>query len=247
MKNPFNVSKSVGSQIWTISAMTALLGFMTSIAFRTNRARADFKDPDQNVRVASSDTRTQEELIKLRGEVTNLRSENGKLQSAMSGKKDTTKVLSETLETLKLYSGLTEVSGPGIKVVLSDGDKAIDAPTGDKTIHDIDVLKVVNELWNAGAEGIAVDGNRVVIGSNFRCVGTTILVDSVKVSSPIEIRAIGKAKDLSGALKMPEGIFDEITRTDPKMIRVEMVEKLTLPAFSGSTARKYLNPAGDTK
>ena len=43
-------------------------------------------------------------------------------------------------------------------------------------IHDTDVLRVVNELWNAGAEAVTVNNRRVGPGTNYRCVGTTILV-----------------------------------------------------------------------
>jgi len=50
------------------------------------------------------------------------------------------------------------------------------------------VVHVVNELFASGAEAIAVNGHRVAGTTSFRCVGTTILVNDVKIASPIVVR-----------------------------------------------------------
>ena len=54
--------------------------------------------------------------------------------------------------------GLAEVTGPGVIVTLTDSKKDINSaldPTA-LVVHDLDVLSVINELKNAGAEAISI-------------------------------------------------------------------------------------------
>ena len=55
--------------------------------------------------------------------------------------------------------GLTEVTGPGVIVTLSDGKKDVNTVlnANDLIVHDTDVLCVINELKNAGAEAISIN------------------------------------------------------------------------------------------
>ncbi|MBL8049492.1 MAG: DUF881 domain-containing protein [Chthonomonas sp.] len=241
MKNPFNVSQTIKSPVITISLMCLMLGVMTTSAIRTNRARADIRrDPNVAARLDVNDNQTQEEVASLRREVSKLREENTKFQAALSKETDQAKVIYESAENLKLFAGLTEVVGPGVRITLRDAPNAKEDFVEDKIIHDTDILKVVNELWNAGAEAVSVNNNRVALGTNFRCVGSTILVDSVRIASPIVIQALGDAKSLKGAIEMPGGIHAEITAIDPRMMEIVLVDKMMLPAYSGSTEKKHV-------
>jgi len=230
-----------------ISLMALILGFMIALAVNTNDVRTGRRvsDPEQASRLAIGSAETQEKLRKLSEETSKLREENTKLQNAIAEQTGQAKVLNISLQDLKRFAGLVPVTGPGILVSLKDvmpKDRTIDAPLSEVIVHDVDVLKVVNELWNAGAEAISVNNTRVSVGSNFRCVGTTILVDGIKIASPVEIRAIGDSKTLSGALKFPGGIYEELTNTNPGMIEITTVESMKLPAFSGSTRMKLAKP-----
>lgn len=247
MKNPFKVSPAINSPIITISLMSLMLGFMMTSAMRTNSARADVRrDPNVAGRLAATETsaqneiKTQAELTALRREVAKLREDASKMQAALSKETGQAKVIYESLEGLKLFAGITEVEGPGVRIELRDAPNSKEDFVEDKIIHDTDILKVVNELWNAGAEAVSVNNNRVALGTNFRCVGSTILVDSVRIASPIVIQALGDSKSLKGALEMPGGIHEEITRIDPKMMEIVLVDKMLLPAYSGSTEKKFV-------
>ena len=108
-------------------------------------------------------------------------------------------------------------------------------------IHDDDVLKVVNELWASGAEAISVNNHRVSIGTSFRCVGPTILVDGARIASPVVIRAIGDPDTLQGGLDIPGGILAQLREQDPAMVQIEKVKKHVLPAYTGSTQHTLLS------
>ena len=60
--------------------------------------------------------------------------------------------------------GLTEVTGPGVIVTLSDSKKDSNSALNPNSllVHDADVLSVINELKNAGAEAIAINEQRLI-------------------------------------------------------------------------------------
>lgn len=93
-----------------------------------------------------------------------------------------------------LALGSTAVKGPGVIVTLSDGP---DSASNDAArVQDSDIQVVVNELWNAGAEAIAVNGIRLGPTSAIRGAGGAVLVDLVGLSPPYEISALGSSNNL---------------------------------------------------
>ena len=105
---------------------------------------------------------------------------------------DELKELEDKIKEYNMLLGNTNVTGPGVTITLTDGkvdSMILDA--NDLLIHAENVLSVVNELKNAGAEAIAINGERVVGTTAISCDGNVIIVNGEKVSSPIEITAIG--------------------------------------------------------
>lgn len=242
--NPF-VSKFTGSSpIAPISAMAVVLGFMMSTAWVTEGARRRASDPEQQVRLAQGSLGMQERVKRQDDEIKSLNEQLTRLQNSVAQETGQARILNDTLQKLKQYAGLTEVTGPGIALTLKDAPESskMDAFAVDRIVHDTDVLRAVNELWNAGAEAISVNNLRVSVSTNFRCVGTTILVDSTKIASPIVIQAIGDGPTMMGAIKMPEGFFQQLTDVDPRMVSVELVERMKLPAYTGPTTHKFAKP-----
>lgn len=245
--NPFVSRFGRNSWIIALSAMSLTLGLMLSMAWltaETRESRFGQLPSDLRTRITASTLdfetefiKTQQELKTVRDSLAELREENTKLQNAVADQTKSTKVLNEALQEQKAYAGLTEVEGPGIMITLKDSEK--EAPAGfsasEVAIHDIDVLKVVNELWNAGAEAVSVNNLRIGPRTNFRCVGSVILVDRVQIASPVVIRAIGDAKTLVGAMNLPLSVLAELRQFDPAMATVQEVDRMRLPAFSGST------------
>src|SRR5205814_4741992 len=101
--------------------------------------------------------------------------------------------LDTQLQNAGLAAGLVAMRGPGLKVTLDDS-KRVKAPTGnvnDLVIHSQDVQAVVNALWRAGAEAIAINGQRLVSTSAVLCVGNTLLLNGTVHSPPYVVVAIG--------------------------------------------------------
>jgi uncharacterized protein YlxW (UPF0749 family) len=251
--NPF-VSRITGnSWIVPVSALSLVLGFMMTVAWMNESNRVERLNrigSDSVQRWVSGNLNVLEENKKITEEVTKLREDNTKLQNAVASQTGSSKVLNEGLQEAKTLAGLTEVEGPGITITLRDSTKP--GPPGvasiDAIIHDGDVLRVVNELWAAGAEAISVNKHRVAGRTSFRCVGPVIHVDGVPISSPVVIKAIGDPETLTGGVNIRLGVLDEIRAfDDPNMVEITTFQLARLPAFAGSTKFDYAKVPKDKK
>ncbi|MCL2342068.1 MAG: DUF881 domain-containing protein [Firmicutes bacterium] len=95
--------------------------------------------------------------------------------------------------------GFSDVSGDGVTVILNDNKNASAANAdniSDYVIHQQDIQNVVNELFNAGAEAVSINGERVVLPTAIFCDGNIIRINNVKVSVPVVIQAIGSQSGL---------------------------------------------------
>lgn len=249
--NPFRNSIS-GANAWVVpvSVMAMVLGVMLNLAWITQQNRKDrlaSLSATQASRIRLGSIEEIDQFRNLSEEVARLREDKTKLEQAMGSRDAETAALNNSLQEIKVYAGLAPVEGQGIKIVLSDSTNSAGMASPDVTIHDADVLKVVNELWAAGAEAIAVNNHRVAIKSSFRCVGPVIHVDNVPIASPVTIHAIGDADALFGGLNLPGGVLDEIRQVDPAMVKIEKMKNMVLPAYTGLTGIKYAKPVEPEK
>jgi uncharacterized protein YlxW (UPF0749 family) len=103
-------------------------------------------------------------------------------------------------------AGLLPVRGPGLVVTLNDAKRDAegrfprDASPDDLVVHQQDVQAVLNALWNAGAEAIQMQDQRIIATSAPRCVGNTLLLNGRTYSPPYVITAIGDVPAMQAAL-----------------------------------------------
>lgn len=115
--------------------------------------------------------------------------------------------LEEQIKKGNKIIGFSEVSGSGVKITLSDSKTTSTSALTDLNsllVHDMDVLSVINELKNAGAEAISINDQRLITTSAIICGGNIITVNGEKVGAPFEIKAIGLPEQLA-ALSRPGG------------------------------------------
>ncbi|HEX8002852.1 MAG TPA: DUF881 domain-containing protein [Mycobacteriales bacterium] len=128
---------------------------------------------------------------RLAARVAALRRETADARAALSTRSAAERALSEELARLELATGGVRVRGPGIVVRLDDADDP--GEDGSGRISDVDLQAVVNALWSAGAEAVAVNGRRVSALTAVRTAGETILVDYEPVTAPYDVAAVGDA------------------------------------------------------
>ena len=98
-----------------------------------------------------------------------------------------------------LSAALVALRGPGVEITLDDAPRRPDGslPSGarpdDVVIHQSDVQAVVNAVWAAGSDGVAIMNQRLIATSAVRCVGNTLLLHGRTYSPPFVVTAVGDA------------------------------------------------------
>jgi uncharacterized protein YlxW (UPF0749 family) len=100
------------------------------------------------------------------------------------------------MRRLATTTGYIPVTGEGVRIVVDD------APGGDPTtqVRDEDLAKLVDGLWTAGAEAIAINGYRLTVLSAIRNVNVAIHVNSRPLTPPYTVQAIGDTRTLQADL-----------------------------------------------
>ena len=141
------------------------------------------------------------------------------------------------IERLKLYSGFTDVRGPGIFLTVSDSlieDESIDIMK--RLIHDVDITVLINDLKAAGAEAIAVNNKRIINVSEVVCAGPLLGINGDKVSAPFLITAIGDVDALYDAVN-DEGTYAYELKNKYGMEVTTRRTHVVIPKFHGDDYR----------
>ena len=137
--------------------------------------------------------------------------------------------------------GLAEVTGPGVIITVADSEidsnSVVDAT--DFIIHDTDILKIVNELKNAGAEAISINNKRVILTTPIICGGNIININGERIGSPFEIKAIGSPEALAN-LSRPGGWLSKLEKRGIKVSAIKKSNSITIPKYSGVLNFKYI-------
>jgi uncharacterized protein YlxW (UPF0749 family) len=158
----------------------------------------------QTSRDSSSDEQERQALIKQvqdakalvtreNRQVTSLEAENRRLQQEFLATNSDSHGLLGEVSLLGLRSGLSPATGPGVEVVADD---APGAKSDRNRVLDTDLQKLVNGLWQAGAEAISINGERLTTLSSIRHAGSAITVNYVSLRRPYRIQAIGNRQTL---------------------------------------------------
>ena len=202
----------------SIVVVAALLGILAVGQFRGQAgapALAGLSATDLTQLIANLTTGND----KLRAEITDLRDQATHLTEAHDRGDTTVGELTSDLARIRAWAGLTPVSGQGIAITVR-------GQVGGDGVEDL-----INELRNAGAEAISVDGVRIVTGIVVAGAPGALSVENNAIGDAFEIRAIGSPQILTGTLTRTGGVIAQIGATYPDaQLTVTPVDMLTLPA-----------------
>lgn len=124
------------------------------------------------------------------------------------------------LERLATEAGTTTLIGPGLTITMDDAPDA--EPGSLNRVLDRDLQAIVNELWRAGAEGIAINDQRLVETSAIRSAGDAILVNYHPLTRPYVISAVERRDPLDStgirevldALAVDYGLVSDLEQRD---------------------------------
>ncbi|GAA0788492.1 DUF881 domain-containing protein [Hathewaya limosa] len=150
------------------------------------------------------------------------------------------KEIEKEIQKNKEYFGLGAVEGEGIRITVND---AKESDFNEyymilNLVHDTDIWFLLNELRVAGAEAIAINGNRVVGDTYSYCWGTYIKIGGVNTVAPFYIDVIGNQVALKDYLSKES---NHVKNLQFRKIRVNIEEdkNIKIPAYEGKVKFDY--------
>ncbi|MFZ4132715.1 DUF881 domain-containing protein [Streptomyces cellulosae] len=148
-----------------------------------------------------------------------------------------------------ILSGATPVHGPGVRLVVNDAENSGDGGDGDPRstsgfsdtgrVRDRDLQRVVNGLWESGAEAVSINGRRLTALSAIRAAGDAILVDNKPLVPPYTVLAVGDGEELGDRFQnSADGVYLHVLQESYGIRTALSVEDdVRLPAAPSVTVR----------
>ena len=142
----------------------------------------------------------------------------------------------------QILLGLTEVSGQGVIITLDENrevnpDEVLNI--SGYLVHEEDLLYIVNELFNSGADAVAINDQRIVNTTSIICDGNIIRINGKMVGVPITIKAVGFPERMEYALSRPGGYLQKMAN-DGVVVYTEKSESIIVPKYEGVYSYQYL-------
>jgi uncharacterized protein YlxW (UPF0749 family) len=224
---------------WQVTLGFALLalGFLVAAQLAAEGPRVRYTTQERTPLVETA-LGLQAKQEQLKTQILDLRGQIKAVEDQGEGTTATQRELNASLQAARVAAGLIPLTGTGIVFRLADSSQPVPANGNpvDYAVTARDIRTVIAELWLAGAEAIAVNGERVTATTGVLDIGGTILVNSAYLAPPFQISAIGPT-DMLAQLGLSQGWVDFIeTRRGRFGIDVSFAEPaaVDIPAFAGS-------------
>lgn len=214
-------------RLWVIRPIALVLA-AAAVGFLTVSRFGGGEDLETRLRTASEADLARilsgitSETDLLRDEISTLRLQLRDLQTSTQRGDAAEEAANSRLVALSVLAGTVPVEGPGIVLTVADPGDLLDYEQ---------FVDVVQELRDAGAEAVAVNGLRVGAGSAFATEEGRVLLDGRPLKGPYQIEAIGSPETLEGGLEIPGGVMDTLASTSQVSASLARRSKLQLPAL----------------
>lgn len=209
----------------TAAVVVAVFGILvTTAAVQTSR-NADVEDASR----ATLLTRISEERAegaRLQEQIVALRQDNAALEEESTGLGSLLQSAQTELRRLQVRTGFVPVRGPGIRLVVEDPED------GAAEVRKEDLYLLINGLWAAGAEAVALNGHRLSVLTSINNSDVAINVDYSALLPPYTLQAIGDPRRLGPDLLDTRtfAIFDAVRSRYGFGFDMENVDTVSLPA-----------------
>ncbi len=229
----------------TLGAALLALGFLIAAQLASESPRVRYTTQERTPLLETAgELQTQQDDLKAR--ILQLRDQIQGVEGQGAGSADLVRQLNAELEQARIAAGLIPLTGRGIVLQLEDSQEPVpaDGSQADYLVGSRDIRTVVEELWLAGAEAIAINGERVTPTTAIIDIGNSLLVNSAYLAPPYQVTALGAA-DLYQRLSASPGFIDFVrARAEGYGIRLSFAEpeSVDMPAFVGTVTLRYSRP-----
>lgn len=215
-----------------VAVLLALVGFAAIVQIRTtgnDSTYAGYREQDLiDVLNGLSGTtqRTQAEIDRLTAARADLQTESSRRKAALEQAQ-------KEVDSLDVLSGLVPVTGPGVRVTITEESGTVDVSS---------MLDLIQELRATSAEAIQINGTvRVVAQTSFESGVGGLVVDGQLVESPYVVDAIGLSSTLRGAVEFPLGPRRELEK-DGATVDVVELTSLDIDAVRKAESPEFAQP-----
>ena len=143
-------------------------------------------------------------------------------------------LVDEELKESNILVGKTDVYGPGVIVTLNN--------TSDFQYIAEDLIELVNELRNAGAEAISINGIRVLANTDLVDLFdySVIGINLQRIESPYVVKAIGDKEYMSSVLNLKGSGFVDRYNTLGRSVSLEIENRVEIPKSNSEFEIEYM-------
>ncbi|NMM61415.1 DUF881 domain-containing protein [Clostridium sp. P21] len=168
-----------------------------------------------------------------------------KYKSNEESEEQVTDGIIEELNENNILLGKVPLQGQGIKISLNDAsvsdiENSIGFEKKLRLVHDMDIMQVINDLKNSGAEAISINGQRVIDKTEIYCSGAFLRINGIKMMAPFTIYAIGNKEVLYNYMLANENYLKSLI-TRKLSVDIEQLDNLNIPAYTGEQKKEFLS------
>jgi uncharacterized protein YlxW (UPF0749 family) len=216
-----------------VAVIAALVGFLLVGQLRGQRRftqqLAAESEGDLTRILASLNTETDS----LRDEIASLKLQLLTLQTSSQRDQAAVRATEQQLDALEVLAGTVPAHGQGVVMRVDDPRASLS--------YDV-MVDIVQELRDAGAEAIAVNGRRVGATSAFGPRSGGVTLDGAALAPPYRVDAIGDPDTLQAGLDIPGGAVDTLTATKGVTVVVDRQADVAVPALARPPAFRVARP-----
>ncbi len=222
-------SSSIGNKIVTsllIVVLCALLGYGYVAQNRATDTSYSSLSEDELVRLLDE---TNNSITKLEQQSNTLSKQLKSVQRAANKQAQIEKLAEENAEVDGILSGTLPATGKGVIITISKASK-IDAAI---------LFNLIEELRNAGAEVIDLDGVRVVTSTYVVDTRDGLMSDGSYLSTPYVIKAIGNPTSLNNAVEIAGGVGSKMRVQYKAKVKVEQSNSVSITSLHAASSYTY--------
>ena len=180
---------------WTSAVAVAALGVMAAVVAAQTDREAGVNELSRAALVERIEVQS-DQLADIQHDVAETTRANQDVASNSTTVQGQLDDIAARVDRAELTSGFAPVHGPGVRITVDDRP-GVDV---NDEIRDEDLATLVDGLWAAGAEAVAINDQRVNALGGIRNTGRAVHVNGRPVLAPYVVSAIGDPRALQARL-----------------------------------------------
>ncbi len=227
-----------------VFAACIIIGVLISMNISiSNRSSYTYLSSEQYQDAYTYKTRLQNEISALRNQYNEYMEKLTKYQQDNADGQAVKKEINKELEENNVILGKVAVEGEGVVITLSDADSSLFTNTFEdqfKLVHNTDMIQVLNDLKNGGAEAISINGLRIVGSTEVYCSGPFLEVNGTKIAAPFTVKAIGNSQVMYDYMMSDENYLKSLMLRKLN-VNISKNSKVEIPAVGITESSQYLS------